>query len=361
MKSGDSTPKTQTSIPVGQESSGIPNLPKAPTIKQFAQAIGVSPTTVSRSITRRGRVSDETRQMVLERMKELGYTPNLHAQRLVTGRANTVALCMGPTSDPFLMGLIPGLQQALQEYDYGLLIVGTGDLLKRWVDSRAVDGVVVVGGHVDGVQAGVEVARSVARPSVPCIVIENLPLNPEPHIGSVIIDLPGSGVQVARALVEKGHRRIGFIGSPYSQSLLPAFQSELKRLGAPMLKKWALMAGTTSDDGENAMTYLLSLPTSPTAVFARNDELAVGALRAARKRRVRVPEELSIIGHDDLAFARLTEPPLSTVRIDSDAIGKAVVTLLFDLLDQPGTLFPARSVATELVARATVQAPSGSD
>jgi len=199
----------QERLPVTTKPSSVPELRRTPTIKEFADAIGVSPTTVSRSITRRGRISDETRQMVLERMEELGYTPNLHAQRLVSRRADTVALCLGgalvPTTDLFLAGLIRGLQSALQECDNGLLILGPGALLKRWVDSRAVDGVIIVGGRPEDDA----LALSIMRPEVPCVVIGSTPLPLGPHTGSVVIDLAGSGAKVARAFWERGHRTIG--------------------------------------------------------------------------------------------------------------------------------------------------------
>ncbi len=353
--SGNSTKKSSSPASHSLGVAAVAKSNKTPTIKEFADAIGVSPTTVSRSITRRGRISDATRQMVLQRMGELGYTPNLHAQRLVSRRANTVALCIGgglaPSSDLFLAGLIRGLQQALQQYDYGLLILGMGDVLKRWVDSRAVDGVVVVGGNLEDAA----VARSIVRPEVPCIVIGTTPLETELHIGSVVIDMAGSGAQVARTLFQSGHRRIGFIGSYFSQSVLPTFKRELESLGAPLRDEWVVIAGNTPDDGERAMCELLSLALPPTAVFTRNDELAIGALRAARKLHVAVPEQLSLIGHDDLAFAPFVDPPLSTVRIDCEAVGKVVVEMLFDLLDQPDTLFEPRSVPTELVMRDSIR------
>jgi LacI family transcriptional regulator len=330
------------------------------TITEFADAIGVSPTTVSRSMTRRGRISDETREMVLKRMEELGYTPNLHAQRLVSGRARTVALCMGerlaPTSDLFLVELIRGLQQALQEYDYALLLLGQGEGLKRWVDSRAVDGIIVVGDSPEDAA----VARTVVRPSVPCVMILTMPRKLEPNIGSVIINLASGGVKVARALVEKGHRRIGFIGSHYSKSVLPAFRRELERLRTPMRPEWAIIAGDALEDGERAMHRLLTLPTPPTAVFTRTDELAIGALRAARKLRVSVPDQVSVIGHDDLTFARFVEPPLSSVHVDFDEVGKAVVAQLFDLLEDPDTSLVTRSVETHIIMRETVDIPNPS-
>ena len=330
--------------------------PRQPlTIKEFADVIGVSPTTVSRSISRRGRISDETREMVLQRMKELGYTPNLHAQRLVSGRSGTVALCMvdrlAPTSDLFLIELIRGVQQALQECDHALLLVGQGDALKRCADSRAVDGIIVVGDRPEDLDA----VRSVVRPAVPCVVILTKPRELGPHIGSVVIDLASGGTKVARALVERGHRRIGFIGSNYSQSVLPSFRSELERLGATLRPEWTIIAGDALEDGERAMHQLLTLPTPPTAVFARTDELAIGALRAARKLQLKVPEQISIVGHDDLTFARFAEPPLSSVHVDFDAVGNAVVAQLFDLLENPDSLPPDRFVETELTMRQSVR------
>jgi LacI family transcriptional regulator len=266
-------------------------------------------------------------------------------------------LCMGerlaPTSDLFLIELIRGLQQALQEYDYSLLLLGQGEGLKRWVNSRAVDGIIVIGDRPEDIA----VARTIVRPTVPCVAILTVPRKLEPHIGAVVIDLASGGTKVARALVEKGHRRIGFIGSNYSQSVLPSFQRELERLGVPMRPEWAIIAGDTLEGGEHAMHKLLKLRTPPTAVFTRTDELAIGALRAARKLQLAVPQQVSIIGHDDLTFARFVEPPLSSVHVDFDGVGKAVVAQLFELLEDPNTACTTRFVETEIVMRDTVDIP----
>lgn len=331
------------------------------TIKEFAEAIGVSPTTVSRSLSRRGRISEETREMVLERMKELGYTPNLHAQRLVSGRAYTVAICIGgglaPTPNPFLVGLIRGLQQALEESNYGLLILKPDHVLKRWVDSRAVDGVIVVG----GTQENAEQVAAMVSPVVPSIFVGTVPLTAAPNVGSIVIDTAGSGIKVAQLFHKYGHRRMGFIGSSHSQVVLPVYQRELQRLGVPLRDEYVVIAGDTPDDGERAMTQLLKLEHPPTAVFTRTDELAIGALRAARKNQVPVPQRLSIIGHDDVDFARFAEPPLTSVRIDCDTVGAAVVSLMFDQLANPDIAFEPRSVPTDIVMRETVATLTPSD
>src|SRR5690348_11688563 len=118
-------------------------------IKEFANAIGVSPTTVSRAISGRGRISDATRRRVLERMGPLGFTPNLNAQRLSQGRTDLVALDFGPGHDPladlFFAELTREIQDVLEPQGYGLLLNGTSDVLNRWVRTRAVDGVLLIG------------------------------------------------------------------------------------------------------------------------------------------------------------------------------------------------------------------------
>src|SRR5437016_631398 len=119
------------------------------TIKQFAQTIGVSPTTVSRAMHGRGRLNPATRSMVLDRMKELGYTPNVNAQRLSHGRTHLVALDFGAwhdyLSDMFFVELTRGVQDVLEAHGYGVLLSGPGEALHRWVKTRAVDGVILMG------------------------------------------------------------------------------------------------------------------------------------------------------------------------------------------------------------------------
>src|SRR5947209_1838060 len=122
-------------------------------IKEFARAVGVSPTTVSRAINGQGRLSAATRRMVLERMEELGFTPNLNAQRLSYGRTYLVALDFGVRhdylSDMFFAELTREIQDVLEAHGYGLLLSGPGEVMGRWVKTRAVDGVILVGDPAD--------------------------------------------------------------------------------------------------------------------------------------------------------------------------------------------------------------------
>ena len=330
-------------------------------IREFAREIGVSPTTVSRSLSGRGRVGEKTRAMILARMAELDYVPHLPAQRLATRRSYMVALHFDAPTDAFFdlyaMEFVRGIHDALHARGYGLLLSGGAESLDRWTKSGAVDGVIAVAHDYENDSY----ARHVASLGVACVVIGTRDWSSEAGVGAVAIDLTSGARQVAQALWERGHRRIGFIGSPASQPVLDAFRGDLTRLGVKRRDLLIAKGGDKSEDGERAMRELLALPSPPTAVFARNDELAVGALRGARQLGVTVPRDVSLIGHDDLPIARLTEPPLTTVRVNCLEVGRAACETLFASLKTPQENRVAQSVRTELVLRETLASPRKSD
>jgi len=333
------------------------------TINEFARKIGVSTATISRAIHGRGRISPATRQMVLQRMKELGYTPNLHAQRLVTGHSRIIALdYVGETqvlSDLYLVTLARGIHHALHEHGYGLLLNLMDDaqeqsaLLRQWVTSRAVDGAILVG-RSDFEKA---LIRELASERTPFVVIGYQVLEDCPHVGSVVVSFQNGAQQVARLLVEEGHRRIGYVGSILPDVVLPAFRDALGALGVCLREEDVVIAGRSPEDGARAMAQLLSRRDRPTAVFTRTDSLALGALRAARRLGVNVPEELSIVGHDDVPSAAWTEPPLTTVRVDCFEMGRLATETLIALLKRPDETPEAPVVQTHLVRRGSVAGP----
>jgi DNA-binding LacI/PurR family transcriptional regulator len=293
--------------------------------------------------------------MVLQRAQELGYTPNLNAQRLVAGRTYLVVLDCGPNphpfSDMFFVESLEGIQEALRTHGYGLLLSAPGDSPLRWVKALAVDGVILGGEPQDET-----VAREIASFGMPCVVMGNRPIEDRPGVGCVRTGLHCGARQVAQKLVKYGHRRIGFISSYLPNLVLHYFREELAALGVDLPDELVVAAGPAAEDGTRAASALLALPDPPTALFMRTDALAFGALRAAHQMGIRVPDQLSLVGHDDVPFARLTEPPLTTVRVDCVAEGKAAADTLVSLINQPGSFIPAQVIDTELVVRATVAA-----
>lgn len=332
------------------------------TIKEFAQRIGVSTATVSRAIHGRGRISSATREMILRRMEELGFTPNLHAQNLAVRQSRAVGLeCLGHTemlTDMFLIALARGIQQVLSTHGYQLLLNPVGvtneeeSLLRQWISSRAVDGVVIIGDP----DVPVTWLRRLFTFKTFGVVVVHHPPPPLPHVGCVMLDLSQGLAQAAELLGALGHRQIGVIGSTEHDPALKFFVEEVRKSGGQVAEEHVLYAGQTPEDGARAMQKLLRAAPRPTAVFVRTDVLALGAMQAAREAGIDIPRDISLVAHDDVPFAQWTAPPLTTVRIDYEKIGKSAVEMLLAMLrKQPVQLH--QTVHTYLVQRATASPP----
>jgi DNA-binding LacI/PurR family transcriptional regulator len=340
------------------------------TIDEFARSVGVSTATVSRTLSGRGPVSAEKRRLILDRMEALGYVPNLAARTLVTGRTNTVLLACGEVpalGDLFTLEMIRGVQNALAAHRYGLLLNAPDSPdspqsgVMTVVTGRAVDGVVLMDDD-DTAPDPLILARKITERGIPCVIIGHRPVANLPGIGSVVIDVEESAHAAARLLMDRGHRRIGFIGSRSPDKILARFRATLESAGRTLPDSRVIIAGKEAERGRLALHDLLdrAQPDGPlTAVFARTDTLAAGALQAARQRGLRVPEDLSVIGHDDIPFSALMAPPLTTMRVDCAAVGAAAAELLLRLFRKDEACPPVRVFHPELVLRETVCPPPG--
>ncbi len=324
------------------------------TIRDVAEALGVSPSTISRTLNGQGRISPATRTMILERMKDMGYTPNVNAQRLVSGRAYMIALDFGANphllADMYFAELTRGIQNALQNFGYSLLLNVTGDRLRHLVKSRAVDGIILFGGEPQDI----EKLQELSAEGTPSVLIGHCALEPALNFASVYTDLALGAREVADYLLDQGHRRIAFVGSYEDDPVMSAFRDRLRERSAPLRDPYLAFAGPDSEEAEKAMRALLALPEPPTAVFARTDALAAGALRAAYRAGVRVPEDISVVGHDDVPFARLTTPALTTVQINCPEMGRMATEAMCRMLDNPGTEVQPQIILPKLILRETV-------
>lgn len=333
------------------------------TIEEFARQIGVSSATVSRAIHGRGRISPQTRQMVLQRMEELGFTPNLHAQSLARQRSRIIGLeYLGRTevlSDMFLIALARGIQHVLSEHGYTLLLNPVGvveekeSLLRRWARSRTVDGAIVVGDP----DVPVDWLRKLTAQKTFCVVIVHHPPPPLPGVGCVTLDLSQGIAQAAELLCSTGHCRLGYIGSIEPDPMLPMLRQEVKTRGGCIPPELVVYAGRTPDEGAKAARILVAQHPRPTAIFVRTDVLAIGAMQAIREAGLFIPKDVSIVAHDDVPFAQFTDPPLTTVRVDYEQLGKSAVEMLLAMLERRGAVELHRTVHTSLVQRATVAPP----
>lgn len=311
------------------------------TIKEFAERLGVSTATISRAFTPGATIRPETRARILDQARTLGYAPNPSARNLARSYNRLIGLdCPANPdllADPFLVELARGMQAALEPGDYGLLLntrprpSGDLSLLYEWVYGHAVDGVVIVVPP----DFPLETLCPFANCDVPCVLISQAREEADRVLPAVEIDLTEGARAALMHLVRLGHREIGLLSSAPSDGVRRIYQQFYRDvLGAINGPDPRLTVETSSSiaAGRAAMHRLLAAPTRPTAVFCRTDLLALGALRAARDMGLRVPEDLSIIGHDDLLMAELSDPPLTTLRIDTTRIGQAATDTLLAAL-----------------------------
>jgi LacI family transcriptional regulator len=333
------------------------------TIREVAQRSGVSVATVSRVFNDYPDVSAATRERVLAAARELEYAPSAAARTLVGRRSQLIGVGLftgyeHPDIDhPFFQDVLVGLKHGVGARGYDVLLFATeqpGGYLRRARHHR-VDGVVLWG--VDS-----------KDPELPALVDAGVPL--------VTVDLVVAGehatwvssdsVEGARLAVrhlhELGHRRIATIaGLPqYTKpgaDRLHGYRREMTALG---LKAVEAEGDFYADSGEAAMRRLLALPERPTAVFAASDLMAFGAIKTALDAGLRVPQDLSIVGFDDIAAARLAHPRLTTIRHDKVGLGLAAAEALVDAIENPGRRpSPPVTLPVELVVREST-APAAS-
>lgn len=316
---------------------------KRATIKDVAAAAGVSYQTVSRVINGSERVSEATRQRVLAAIDDLDYRPSLAARSLPGQRSFVIGFIVPYTPDylirdPNLLGQISGADTEASKRNYSLLLSTAGnstsgiEAYERFARNKVADGALVV-----------ETAAStlgdamLVKQNYPYVTLGYDPGNPEGYI--VHNDDFGGAKKVTEYLLEKGHRRIGIINGPAMgavatmQHRVEGHQQALANAGVLYHPELMTYGDYTRRSGEIATQQLMTLPNPPTAIFALNDRMAMGAILQLDRMGLRVPDDVAVVGFDDIATAADFKPALTTVRQPSRRIGETAADLLFKLID----------------------------
>jgi DNA-binding LacI/PurR family transcriptional regulator len=323
-----------------------------------AKLAGVSPQTVSRVVNQTGYVGSRTRERVLAAMRELDYRPNSAARALVTGRTRTLGVISIDTTAFGPSSILLAFERAAHAHGYAVSIAS----IERVDDKAVLDAVERLERQgVDGIvlnTAQDAVTRHLPRRAgaTPVVAIEDVPATSVPVVS---VDQEAGAKSATRLLLELGHRTIAHIAGPRdwlaARRRIDGWRSALETAGIraplPLYGDWTARAGY--EHGR-----VLTGDPEITAVFAANDQMALGVLRAVHLVGRAVPRDVSVIGFDDIPEARYLTPPLTTVRQDFDAVGRESVRLLLDAIEAP-TGEPARvSVVPELVVReSTAHAP----
>ena len=330
-------------------------------IKDVAREAGVSTATVSHVINNTKYVTDITRERVLRAIKSCDYYANAHARTLASGRSNIIGLLVSDISNPFFPELVKSIEDAAFECGYNLILVNTNYDAKRAADYvRRMIELNVAGVALMTTELDRKLIEELARRKVP-VVLHNVGITGE-HMSDVLVDY-GSGIEEAvEHLVSLGHRRIAHIAGPgrfrsavmRRQSFLDSVSRHLPGVPTP-----AIYEGDFKfDGGRRAASELLAANEFATAVVVANDMMALGAMHEFRAAGLTIPRDISVVGFDDISFAALSQPPLTTVCSPRVEIGRKAIEALMATIKQSGASGEEVSVRTFLVLRSTTAPPA---
>lgn len=325
-----------------------------PTIREVASRAGVSPTTVSHVINNTRFVSAEARQRVLDAMAELNYRPNVLARSLRRGETRTLGLILPDSANPFFAEIARAIEDAAFSAGYNVILGNSENELAKeqvYVDvlvNKQVDGLIFVatGDHSPSLE-------HLTRNGLPVVVVDRRLSNLE--VDTVLTDNLQGGLSAARYLLNLGHRRIACITGP--SNLTPSaervigYRRALEEHGLPVEENLIRKGDFHPRSGYLAAVELIRTQPPPTAIFICNDMMAIGALRALSEAGLRVPQDCSLIGFDDIELSSFTTPPLTTIRQDKAALAEAAVTLLLERIAEPDLPARTRILPTQLIER----------
>lgn len=339
---------------------------KPATLSDIAATVGVAPMTVSRVISGNGYVSDETRRKVLQVVKEMNYRRNGLARNLKRQCTETVGLVLGDISNPYSTELARAVRETLVNQGFNLFICISEHSAKEDIlafeslANHSVDGIIVATRSNEG---GDKYLRGIVESNIPVVAIGRDFQHED--VDLVTPDNLKGGFEATQHLIDLGHERIGFIGANIKGgSSLKRLQGYLKALEQHnIVIDERLVTGrnedisevpgySTEEIGFEGMKRLLSLPNPPTAIFARNDFTAIGAMSAIKEAGLRIPEDIAIVGFDDISLAIRTSPSLTTVRQPMRLEGQLAAEMLLERIEsEEKILRRERILSCELIVR----------
>ena len=331
------------------------------TIYDVAKASGVSYSTVSRVLNGFQYVKGSTRERVLSAADQLGYVANLQARSLAGGRSNIIGILVPTIDSSYITEIVGGIDDELAKVNYNLMLYTT----HRHVGKESEYVSAITQGMTDGMLLVLPLAPSsylnaLSERGFPYVVIDQ---NDPTGEGSVVDATNRLGAYEAiEYLINLGHRRIGFITGLLevrsTHERIEGYKAALTDHQIPVDETYVVLGNFWEQEGYQATQKLLQHPQPPAAIFASNDLSAFGAMAAVRDNGLSIPEDVSIVGFDDLPQAAYVHPKLTTVRQPLEQMGRTAVRLLMEKLDHPDRYPKHVTLATELILRESCQPPS---
>jgi DNA-binding LacI/PurR family transcriptional regulator len=327
------------------------------TIYDLAKKTGFSSTTVSKALNNYSDVSQKTKKAILQAAAEMGYLPNAHAQSLSTKKSWTIGVMFSEANEvgmkhPFFNAIIESFRKHVEKEGYDL-ILASRNLRNRDISYlehflyRGVDGIVVICSDPKDPQV-----QEMINSNIPIVVIDMSHNN----CSVVLSDNLSGADQAIQYLCSLGHEKIAHIAGDSTihagKVRIEGYKMAMEKQGLPMPEEYLVNGGLFSlEEGRKAMEKLMDLNEPPTAVFIAGDHMAIGAMEAAKSRGIRIPEDISIIGYDDIEMASYVTPKLTTVRQNTDVLGVRAAQLLIKQMVQDKKIVTEEVIPVQLIER----------
>lgn len=329
---------------------------KAPTIYDVAKEAGVSIATVSNAINGKGKISKQRREQIFRIMERLQYQPSVIASALTGKKTFTLGLLIPDISNPFFAEIARAIEDQAHQQGYSVIICSTDnndERVERYItllEQKSVDGIIIGTGI-----GNMDIITQLQSRSTPIAMIAREASSVA--VDTVVADDFVGGMMAAQHLAQLGHRRLAVLSENLkvssSRERIRGFKQGLADAGLAFEESDVVICEYKIDEGKRGASELLRRggEERPTAIFCCNDQLAIGALQAAKESGVRVPEELSIVGFDNTILATVTDPPLTTVAQPMEQMGKLAFNLVIESLNNKDSVKQRIVLRPELVVR----------
>ena len=327
----------------------------ASTIKQIAQRASVSIATVSRALSDSPKVQEATRKRILKLAKELNYNPNIIARNFAKRKSNMLGLILPDISDEFFAEIIHSIDETAYEFGYFTLVVSSHknrsmvESINTMMHSGLVGGFILLTPFMSN-----DIASALSTNTVPYVLISG-----DSEIGDydvITVDNYKASFKLVEYLVGKGYKKIGHIAGPVENNdaflRKKGFADACKKFKLEVKDYWLAKGTFTMASGEQATLKMLKHNDMPRVIFASNDMMAIGCCNALRSKGIKVPDEVAVVGFDDIILAEYSNPSLTTIKVDTDRIGQLAAQRLIEKVQKDINGKPRKVVVpTELVIR----------
>lgn len=328
------------------------------TIKDVAKMAGVSTTTVSHVINKTRFVAQETESLVLQAIKDLNYSPSAVARSLKVNTTKSIGMIVTTSEAPYFAEIIHAVEEHCYRQGYSLFLCNTqnnAEKIKNHLEMLAkkrVDGILVMCSEY--LPDSLNLLHSFEN--IPMVVMD---WGPNVHTDIILDNSFDGGYLATKHLIENGHKYIGIIAGELTKTTAKTryegFIHAMKEAGLTVNPNWVMEGFFEPEDGYECMNKILSQDNLPTAVFCCNDVMALGAISAIGEKGLRVPEDISIIGYDNIHASRFYSPPLTTVHQSKSRLGVQAVNLLFERINHKSDQKEKIEIHPELVVRKSVK------